>query len=211
MWTCNLSLEVVVSVEGISAIFTRLFVLMPENYQGMARYVISRTCVDAKDIASSSKGIALEHNKGEAVGSSCLKTEPPSDLEAKALFLYVQTHHNTRQRVQDFIHSATIGNIDSNIKFGKFSQRFAVFWAKQLHAHNVLQVFSLYYVQKIIRHDAIHLKHPKHDVHPHNRTTIARKAITGYTICSKDKTYKRKPPRLNSSSSFTFSIPLAQL
>ena len=63
MWTCNLFLEVVVSVEGISAIFARLFVLMPENHQRMARYVISRTCVHAKDIASISKGIALEYNK----------------------------------------------------------------------------------------------------------------------------------------------------
>ena len=52
-------------------------------------------------------------------------------------------------------------------------QRFAVFPAKRLHAHNLVQFSRLGYVQRVTQHNATHLKHSKHDVHPHNRTTIA--------------------------------------
>ena len=54
---------------------------------------------------------------------------------------------------------------------------FAVFSTKRLHAHNVFQFFSLCYVQRVTRHEALHLEHSKHDIHSHNHTTIARKQL----------------------------------
>ena len=114
----------------------------------------------------------------------------------KAWFLYVPTRHNTQQPVQDSVHNETTGNIDSNIKLQKSAQRLVVFSANRLHAHNVFQIFSLGYIQRVIGHKATHLGLSKHAVQPYNRTTIARKAIPKHTVHSKDKTYKKKPPRL---------------
>ena len=71
------------------------------------------------------------------------KDEIAIGIGSESVIAYIQTQHNTQQPAQDSVHNKIIGNIDPSIKLQKFAQRFAVFSAKRLHAHNVFQFFSL--------------------------------------------------------------------